>query len=845
MAQVYVKYNPYRLQTEIKYNGNPILEDNDLYKFTKGKRLQEWIGKFPKKLRDAYNTAEFSLKFYGTKLDFDDFKEAFEQAKKERFITVTDLEFIEGKSDEDINEKIVAIFKELQASNIDDFKDRRLEKAFENVNNSIFPINVIATMSSGKSTLINALLGKKLMPYKNEACTATITEILDTDEEQFRAVVYNADNEPIEEVPNLTFDIMSRLNDDENVHHISAEGNIPFLDTQATALKLIDTPGPNNARNQEHKNTTYRAINSDSNNLILYVLNGTQLSTNDDASLLNFVAEQMKSGGKQVRDRFLFVVNKMDAFNPEEESIESVIVAIKNYLAGYGIEDPQIFPCSAYTALNIRTELGNVDIDNLTREQMKKLPIAAKDTIPFIDKFNEYEQMFLEKYSTLAPSTQEELNYRLTKAMENSDTKEQALIHCGICSIEAAITAYVKKYAKTKKIKDLVESFQEVLVSNEVLTKAKMQIANDEKMAKECSARIAAVQKKIEDGEDAKIFKQRILDLNPISKIEEKVNQLKQVAASEASRIFSSYGEIITNKQEAVNLIKRFTESSSNSLARLTAELESLINGEIVETGERILFEYQDKISKIDESSVNDNLDFKTLDLIKGALTSIRENADSWTSDDFVTGTVDDVSETSYEERTYYEKVGEEEVIIGHHKEKVGTRKVLIGTHTEKAGTRKVRNPKKEGIFGWFKFWQPDYIEEDVYETVEDYKDEDIFETVTDYGKRDKFEERKERIEKFQVSVAKIQTGLVAKMREALDDGSDNALCYATNQVEQMKEQFFRLFDKLDQIIQAKYEELKQVAEDKEHSEEHLKENQKLLSWIEDKMNAINALLDI
>ena len=63
--------------------------------------------------------------------------------------------------------------------------------------------------------------------------------------------------------------------------------------------------------------------------------------------------------------------------------------------------------------------------------------------------------------------------------MERGDTNEQALIHSGICSIQSAITAYVKKYAKTKKIKDLVESFQEVLESNQVLAKAKTQVAED------------------------------------------------------------------------------------------------------------------------------------------------------------------------------------------------------------------------------------------------------------------------------------------------------------------------------------------------------------------------------
>lgn len=36
----------------------------------------------------------------------------------------------------------------------------------------IFPMVVVATMSSGKSTLINALLGKEILPSSNRACTA-------------------------------------------------------------------------------------------------------------------------------------------------------------------------------------------------------------------------------------------------------------------------------------------------------------------------------------------------------------------------------------------------------------------------------------------------------------------------------------------------------------------------------------------------------------------------------------------------------------------------------------------------------------------------------------------------
>ena len=847
MAQVYVKYNPYRLETRLMVNGRDVSTDSILYKVTKGKRLQEWIGKFPKMLREELNTLDFSLEFCGMALDWDDFENAFEQARKEGIIKVSNIKYIAGKSDDDINEKIVKIFQDLQEGPIDDFRDEKLAKAFENINNSIFPINVIATMSSGKSTLINALLGKKLMPSKNEACTATITEILDADDPSFAAVVYDEDEIAIQEVPHLTYEVMSELNDNPNVYRISTEGDIPFLDSKSTALMLVDTPGPNNAQNQAHKNTTYRAINNDSNNLILYVLNGTQLSTNDDAALLRYVADQIKKGGKQVRDRFLFIINKMDQFNPQEESIEKAILSAKRYLASYGIDDPQLFPCSAFTALNIRTELAGIDIDNLTRAQERQLPLSARDTLLMIDKFLEFESMHLEKYSTLSPSAQQGLEFRLNQAIESGDTKEQALIHSGIYSIEAAITAYVKKYAKTKKIKDLVESFQEVLESNEVLARAKTRVATDEKAARACAERAAAVRQKIADGKEAEVFKKKIADLDPMPVITEKAEQLKQNATVKANRIFRPYGENLTSRDEAKRLVNQFSTFSSDAMAELTSELESVINREIVNTGERLLMEYQEKVSKFDEASGDEQLDFQTIDLIKGALNTMRETAESWTTDDFASETVEDIGETSYEERTYYEKVGqkEEEIVVGAHEEKVGTKKVKVGSHREKIGTRRVKKP---GFFACLaRIFGGGYTEENVYETVDDFKDEDVYQTVLEYKTimKDVFEERTEQIEKFSVSTALIQQALIAKMRRSLDEGTESALGFAEEQVEIMKGQFSRIFAELDKIIDAKYAELEKCATDESEKRKALQQNRDILEWIETNMNEINGILNM
>ncbi len=851
MAQVYVKYNPYRLSTLIEVNGREIETDSTLYKLVKGekegKRLQEWIGEFPEMLTKELNTVDFEIEFCGMDLDWDDFEDAFQNAKKMGIVKTAELKYIEGQAAEDITQKIVDIFNDLQDEDapIDDFRDPKLVRAFESVKEAEFPVNVIATMSSGKSTLINALLGKKLMPSKNEACTATITEILDNDKEGFQAVVYDKQGNVIREIDNLTYEVMSELNENNQVSKIEAEGDIPFLDAREIALMLVDTPGPNNSQNQEHKNTTYNSIKNDTNSLILYVLNGTQLSTKDDNHLLSEVAGVIKEGGKQIRDRFLFVINKMDGFNPEEEDIGKAIASAKGYLYSHGIEDPQIFPCSAFTALNIRSYLGGIDIDNLTRAEEKQLPSAARDTLPMIDKFIEYDSMHLEKYTTLSPSAQRELNYRLKQAQAQNDTKEQALIHCGICSIESAITAYVKKYAKTKKVKDLVETFQKVLESRKVLANATEQIATDEKAAKACAERAVAIKEKISGGEEARKFKEQIQALDPMKAINAKAEKLKQKASKQVQKIFKPYGDTIHSKNETIRLINTFAQTSSDSFADMTAELEKVINHELLENSKQILLGYQEKLNSIDESAMESQLDFSTVDLIKGELAKMIGNTEAWASDEFIEHTVDDVGEVEYETKSYYEKVGEEEeeVVVGSHEEKIGTEKVKVGSHRERTGTRTVRNPNKR----WWKIFTPKYIEEDVYENVVDYEDRDVYKTVLDYKTimRDVYEERTETIENYSADVSVIQTGLLATLRQTLDEGMNNACSYAEKQAESMKKQFINSLEKLDQLIVQKYEELEQCTKDQKTKEEELKKSRDILEWIEANTNQINSILDM
>lgn len=72
-------------------------------------------------------------------------------------------------------------------------------------------------MSSGKSTLINALLQQELLPSENKACTAQITRIIDHDGmKKFEGVCYGEDNKTIiYPKSEITLDKMREYNSDK------------------------------------------------------------------------------------------------------------------------------------------------------------------------------------------------------------------------------------------------------------------------------------------------------------------------------------------------------------------------------------------------------------------------------------------------------------------------------------------------------------------------------------------------------------------------------------------------------------------------------------------------------
>ena len=640
MKRVFIKYNPYQVTTEITIDDQPLKKNSKLN--VPDQRLQEWVDDLPDILFEECSTKDFEITFQGTVLDFEDVAAAAEDAKA-KGINIS-LKHIPAKEVKDKEQAIAEIFADIQKGPFEELKQPDVIRAFEMAKSSDFEVNVVATMSAGKSTLINALLGQKLMPAKQEACTATITEIKDNDSEHFTAKVYDKEGKLIETQPELTYEVMEQLNSNPLVSKIRAEGNIPFVTSEDVSLVLVDTPGPNNSRDPEHKAATYRMLSESSKTVVLYIMNATQLAVDDDNNLLKYVAESMKVGGKQSRDRFIFVVNKLDDFKKGEDSIDAALKKVKDYLADNGIENPNIYPASALTALNIRTILAESDDDDDDDVYEAKGKVR---------KFNRNEEMFFENYVPLPASARGIISNRLAKAVEDKDDKEQALIHSGVVPVEEAIRMSVLKYAKTAKIKNIVDTFIKKLESAKSFELTKEEISSNEKERDEIVSQIDAINAKLSSGEEAKKFKKKIESINFDGEITKLANNIIKDAQQEITKRLRNPEKKIS-VDEAERICTEFAKFADGLQARVQVELEKLIDTNLEANKNELLKQYREKLAELQKDIPVGDIKLDPFEIMKGEIPSNTDViSDSTETEEVVVGQERDEYIKNYDKKWY------------------------------------------------------------------------------------------------------------------------------------------------------------------------------------------------
>lgn len=263
-------------------------------------------------------------------------------------------------------------------------------------------IMITANMSAGKSTLINALIGKKINKTLNDTCTAKIHYLYNKASEDGLTYEYDHD---------LNLDASNEIlmTDNEENHTLDIYVGTRFRSTIDIDKRVcfIDTPGVNSSMNKNHREISEGAIKDIKCDLLIYLFNGENIGTEDDIKHLKFVK-------KNYSGKIIFLINRVDKYKVDIDSVKDTLEKERNDLKRLGFENPRIYPISAYAGYLCKMVMNGEDISEYEIEEMNDMKRILKR------KEFSYEQYY-------------ENSEHVTVI---TDTLEQLLLNSGIKSLE-------------------------------------------------------------------------------------------------------------------------------------------------------------------------------------------------------------------------------------------------------------------------------------------------------------------------------------------------------------------------------------------------------------------------
>lgn len=618
MKQVELHYNPYLLETKIIVEGVEINANNSspFYKYRE-RRLQQWMGARESEnwrgllpqLRDAVNDTGIKLSFYGTKPDFEDIEQLVKADRKRSFADGIELVHAnrEAASKNDPAkklEKLRDIYEEVKKGP-EQFCTADVQKGFESALDDDFEIVVVAPMSSGKSTVINALLGQDLLPAINQATTAVLTRIRDEDgQKQFLVSAIDYEGKLLVENEKATAKRIEELNSKKDpddpqksvIQEIRIQGDIPYLSSRGLHTVFVDTPGGNNNLNAEHERVMDEAIQDEDKSMVIFVFNTTQVSTNDNAKILKKIAEAMKRSmnGKQSRDRFLFVANRMDDVDPDREPYKNMRSTILKELGKVEITEPNLYFVSALTAKLLRMQYAGAAMFR-----------SDKNKLQYLSEIMSSKAYALFEFSSLTEAQKDKFRQEVEALHKANPEAERIIprvaeINSGIPALEMAINEYLERYAIAIKLQTAQNSFMSAMRDEKEKGAAWRNMAENEATFKRAQ-------------KDAAELKRRLADDRTLSKT---IEQIKQITFDE---------ELIWDKSDEA--AKKFhTYTNINRLSpKVPVDEAKKYKDEFIQKTKELLRWAAEDICRILQKDVQEKCD-EAMRAYRGQIETLRKN---------------------------------------------------------------------------------------------------------------------------------------------------------------------------------------------------------------------------
>ena len=365
------------------------------------------------------------------------------------------------------------ICNELKA--LDESYIKRLENAENSANNSKFYIAVTGVINAGKSSTLNAMIGKKILGVSNVPETANLSVITYSKDEFAKAVFWSGnEQESMGLEPKKLQDI--KVDISELVKYTGASSplasyvkqvilgvDLPMLQD---GINIVDTPGLDDAVVLREELTKAYMQESD---FTLHLMNAAQSATKKDMSFIVNTLKNSKSGGLIV---VLTHIDKLSS-NDQAEVLEYTKKSIAAELKEYGFDeslalDVKFFLVSAVKNIGIEnlknylyesffgsnSKKANLIIENYKKELLHITRLIKEDV--------DFKLRMLGGNRVLAKETMENLKLSLSNLEEDLN------------SLKAQMNEFIKK---------LDYSFSELSSLKSISSKIKNRIISDVKYA--------------------------------------------------------------------------------------------------------------------------------------------------------------------------------------------------------------------------------------------------------------------------------------------------------------------------------------------------------------------------
>lgn len=457
-----------------------------------------------------------------------------------------------------IDESILSLIKRIRSiqslSKYDYFSDI-LTDTEQDIRERVFRLTVVGEFSSGKSTFLNAIIGRDILPHAVSETTATITyihNVPEKDEMNNKAIVHFNDDSRNDETIDIIKekkkfqDYLSALNGEglDVVNSVDVYTNFANINDP---IVIVDTPGMNGTADG-HRDITMREIKRSHASICLFHLKGVGQTD------LDFMEELM-----HYQDTFFFVLNQIDDLKSTEgETPESRIASFAEEIKGKvykGLTTPQrVYGISALNALASRDtdieylyesdkKYGNIltDLDRKDCWTRSRFAVLEKDLFDYLAS-NEKDVQFYESVIQRIES--------LLKEFIESGERKKHLYEVDINSIP-----------EKKLIEEELENIKKAIDSSKA------------KLTHQLGAEISDLEKKMKDQTKTnctKKYESVIREINGIGTIEELEDYNKNIGGNVMTFHATQANSLITEINSGCNVIyAQLVDSVNRMIPRL------------------------------------------------------------------------------------------------------------------------------------------------------------------------------------------------------------------------------------------------------------------------------------